>query len=60
MRAARLVQLLLLLQARGRLTAAALAVELEVSEHAASCRRARRGRGRPPRSSPCAGCRATN
>jgi predicted DNA-binding transcriptional regulator YafY len=32
MRAARLVQLLLLLQARGRLTAAALAVELEVSE----------------------------
>jgi predicted DNA-binding transcriptional regulator YafY len=32
MRAARLVQLLLLLQARGRLTAAALATELEVSE----------------------------
>lgn len=32
MRATRLVQLLLLLQARGRLTAAALAVELEVSE----------------------------
>ena len=32
MRAARLVQLLLLLQARGRLTAAALADELEVSE----------------------------
>jgi predicted DNA-binding transcriptional regulator YafY len=32
MRAARLVQLLLLLQARGRLTAAALAIELEVSE----------------------------
>ncbi len=32
MRAARLVQLLLLLQARGRLTAAALASELEVSE----------------------------
>jgi predicted DNA-binding transcriptional regulator YafY len=32
MRASRLVQLLLLLQARGRLTAGALAVELEVSE----------------------------
>jgi predicted DNA-binding transcriptional regulator YafY len=32
MRASRLVQLLLLLQARGRLTAAALAAELEVSE----------------------------
>ena len=32
MRASRLVQLLLLLQARGRLTAAALATELEVSE----------------------------
>jgi predicted DNA-binding transcriptional regulator YafY len=32
MRASRLVQLLLLLQARGRLTAAALAEELEVSE----------------------------
>ena len=32
MRASRLVQLLLLLQARGRLTAAALASELEVSE----------------------------
>ncbi len=32
MRASRLVQLLLLLQSRGRMTAAALAVELEVSE----------------------------
>lgn len=32
MRASRLVQLLLLLQARGRMTAAALAAELEVSE----------------------------
>jgi predicted DNA-binding transcriptional regulator YafY len=32
MRASRLVQLLLLLQARGRLTAARLAEELEVSE----------------------------
>lgn len=32
MRASRLVQLLLLLQARGRMTAGALAVELEVSE----------------------------
>ena len=32
MRASRLVQLLLLLQARGRMTAASLATELEVSE----------------------------
>ena len=32
MRASRLVQLLLLLQSRGRVTAAVLAAELEVSE----------------------------
>ncbi len=32
MRASRLVQLLLLLQSRGKLTAGALAAELEVSE----------------------------